>query len=175
MKKSSVPIALHQLILFPFSLHHLSIGPVKCTVSVDHVLLEGTNVLFPVYEYQRPNTILRIISKLALILHPVLRDIIKILVVEGSLDILWILIVNSALSVERIILPFPFVGKFFIWIVQLPVSVHRAKLPISIVDSSVRIRELACTMAKTVLFLALVDRAVLVVLGDVLPGIGSVI
>lgn len=78
---------------------------------------------------------------------PVLLDFVEILVVEGSLQFLWLFVVESADAVKEVVLDESLIGYLPRLVVQLPPSVHHIVLPLTLVTAPVLVRVLAPTLA----------------------------
>ena len=151
-----VALVEEELVVDPEADDDLAGALVEDAVALDHVVVEDALVHLPVRQLYVALPVLRVALELTLVVGPLVAQLRKVLVVELLLEGDGLRVVDSALAVEFVVLPVPFVGYLPVLIVQLAEAVHLVVLPLAFVVASVFEVEAAVPVPLVVAFVALV-------------------
>ena len=133
-----------------------------CTISIYHVRLELPNELLAINKIKNAISLLEVLLKVSLVSFPVILNFIKIAIIKRSRQRSWSLIINLSPSIEAIFIKLPNVGKLAIGVVKFSLSLHFSVLPVSLVDTAVRVLEFSVAISFVVAFFTVVRGAILV-------------
>ena len=145
-------IKTNQLIFFPETVDTSPVPAMKVSLSPDHIIPEMPFKDLTVGQGEFAVAILAVLSKVSLILYPVVIDLIPIFVVEGHTEDNDLLIVESSFAFELVILPLPIVSDFVVGIVEDAFAIHFVFLPFSNVLATFVVEESAFSVPHVMVF-----------------------
>lgn len=174
IKKSSLGAELtHQLVAFPYASQCLA-ARVEDSWAIHEISVEGACEVVSVCEVEGSLAFLHVLAEHSYItflltfkLRPALIHIIEVSRVEWSLHRLGELIVKNTLTAKLIVLPLTLISDLTALVVELSAALHFVSNPVSIIESTILVEELAFSVTQVIDLFAFVSSTILEVINDV--------
>ena len=135
---------------------------------VHHVFGKLPLIRLAVSQVKPPVSLLGVVLQVALVLDPLVVDLVEVGEVERTRELALLVIVDSSLAVELIFPPLALVGHAPARVVEHSVTVHFVGEPLSVIVAAFFVEKFPPSFPTTVSLPALIPRACPVVLNHIL-------